>query len=181
MGGIAHHFEDFRRDVDVCIETWSGILRESLGYRALYAYVKGSTVKRWDTFMDYVPLVSDVDIHVKVANEDDFFPSEGSFEWAMELSSSYEERFKIANPSHLHIPRAQIVILNEIQKWEDYVPSAPGEVRTIFGEPDEERPQSPDEIRHIDLKRLREDGEVIENLHKSVLDRTGLDFWVTIR
>lgn len=181
MGGITHNLEGYRHDVDVCIEVWSGVLQESLGSKVLYAYAKGSTAKRWDTFMDYVPLVSDVDIHVKVSNDDDFFPVEGSFDWAMELSSSYEERFRAVNPSYLHIPRTQIMILNEIQKWEDYVPSAPGEAQTIFGEPAEEHPPSPDKIRQIDLKRLREDGDTIEQLHKSVLDRTGLDLWVTIR
>jgi hypothetical protein len=181
MGGIASRLEGFRRDVDVCIEVWSGVLRESLGPRVLYAYLKGSAAKRWDTFMDYVPLVSDVDIHVKVANDDDFFPAEESFDWAMELSSSYEERFKAANPTCLHVPRTQIMIINEIQKWEDYVPSKPGEVRPIFGELAEENPQPPEEIRQIDLKRLREDGKVIGQLHKSVLDRTGLDFWATLR
>jgi hypothetical protein len=181
MGGIVNRLEGFRRDVDVCVEVWSNVLRESLGSKVLYAYLKGSTAKRWDTFMDYVPLVSDVDIHVKVANDDDFFPNEGAFDWAMDLSASYEERFKAANPSYLHIPRTQIMIINEIQKWEDYVPPAPGEVRPIIGEPAEKHPQPPEEIRQIDLKRLRKDGEVIGQLHKSVLDRTGLDFWVTIR
>ena len=173
--------EGFRRDVDICIETWSDVLRESLGPKALYAYAKGSSVKRWDTFMDYVPLLSDVDIHVKVADEADFFPGEGAFEWAMDLSSSYEEKFNEVNPGHLHIPRTQIMILNEIQKWDDYVPSPPGEAQPIFGEPAEEQSRSPEEIHHIDLKRLREDGEIIHGLHKSVLDGTGLDFWVTIR
>jgi len=181
MGGISSRFQELKRDVDVCLETWSGVIRESLGSRAIYAFAKGSAVKNWDTFMDYVPLVSDVDIHLKIADDAEFFPGEGAFEWAMGLSSRYEDGFREANPDNLHVPRTQLVILNEIQKQDDYVPPMPREVRTMFGEPSVRQPQPPEVIRRIDLERLREDGKMLGDLHRSVLDRTGLDLWVTIR
>ncbi len=35
------------------------------------AYLKGSAVKRWDTPLDYVPEVSDVDVHLLFYEEDE--------------------------------------------------------------------------------------------------------------
>jgi hypothetical protein len=182
MGGLTPRLKRARHDVDLCIQTWSGILCEFLGSRVLCAYAKGSAIKKWCSCIDYVPILSDVDIHLMLADGAKLFPDkEAAFEQAMGLSSSYEERFVEANPDHLHIPRTQIVILNEIQKEEDYVPPLPRDVRVMFGESLEMEPLPPGVVRRIDLERLASDGESLQRLPMSVIDRTGPDFWVTIR
>ena len=132
--------------------------------------------------MDYVPIVSDVDIHLMLADEAELFPNEeAAFEEAMGLSSSYEERFVEDHPDHLHVPRTQIVILNEIQKAEDYVPPLLSDVRVMFGKPLLTEPPAAEIIRRIDLERLISDSRSLRGLPMSVMDRTGLDLWVTIR
>ncbi len=171
-----------RHDVDVCIETWSGVLRGYLGPRVLYAYAKGSAIKDWSSRIDYVPILSDVDIHLMLAEGQELLSEDGgAFEEAMGLSSGYEQRFVEYNPDHLHIPRTQIVILNEIQRQEDYVPPLPEDVRVMFGEPVWMEPLAPDAVRRIDLERLKSDGESLQRLPMHVVDRTGPDLWVTIR
>ena len=49
-----------RREVDACIDIWTEVLEERYPIGIKYAYEKGSCVKRWNSPIDYVPLLSDV-------------------------------------------------------------------------------------------------------------------------
>ena len=52
--------ERARADIEHAILAWTEALRETLGERLSYVYAKGSAVKRWDSPIDYVPILSDL-------------------------------------------------------------------------------------------------------------------------
>ena len=58
-----------RRDVDTCIEVWTEILLARYQRNIDYLYAKGSSIKPWDGIIDYVPTLSDVDIHIKTVDD----------------------------------------------------------------------------------------------------------------
>ncbi|MHA2065893.1 MAG: hypothetical protein ACXABY_16100, partial [Candidatus Thorarchaeota archaeon] len=51
-----------RHDIRMCLQAWIEILHDELGERIDYVYSKGSSMKNWDSPIDYVPVLSDVDI-----------------------------------------------------------------------------------------------------------------------
>ena len=61
--------EVLRADVEAMAEAWRTVLLEELGAAAIDGlYLKGSAAKRWDSLVDYVPELSDVDLHVRLSD-----------------------------------------------------------------------------------------------------------------
>ena len=52
-----------RLEVNTALEIWKDVLLDEFGNNLHYVYSKGSAVKNWDTEIDYVPMVSDLDVH----------------------------------------------------------------------------------------------------------------------
>ena len=174
--------ERIRGEVDDCINVWSVILGERLGDRLAYAYAKGSGVKPWKTPIDYVPTLSDVDIHIRMKEGVELFASDDKFAEALGFSADYERLFLRECPDPLHVPRTQIVILNQAEQNPDWVPpSSVDEVRILLGSPTFEKTPSKEMIREIDLSNLEKQAEVLRGLPQSVMDRTGLDYWNLLR
>ena len=139
-----------RADVVVSIEVWRKLIGERLGDVVDFAYVKGSALREWESPLDYVPQISDVDIHVKtMADRPLFTPDPEGFLAALGLTRLYEEMFKEWRPEHLHIPRPQIVTMEEIEPG--WVPHDPSSIVVLHGEvkPGVRRPD--DEVRAEDL------------------------------
>ncbi|HID08492.1 MAG TPA: hypothetical protein EYP10_15250 [Armatimonadetes bacterium] len=125
-----------RHDVRVCIQAWSEILRQFLGDRLDYMYAKGSAVKAWDSPIDYVPVLSDVDIHIRLTDDGGFFADVNDpFKFSMSFITEHEQRFYELEPEPLHFPRSQIVILNMVEKEEWYVPPRLDNITVIVGSP----------------------------------------------
>jgi hypothetical protein len=171
-----------RKDIEAGLRAWTAVLREDLGARIAYAYAKGSALKKWESQIDYVPTISDLDIHLMLNEGDSLFSSSSeSFEEAMRLSKRYEDEYLHLHPEHLHIPRSQIMIINRLTTVVEYVPPRLQDIHPIVGEIPEQTLQPDDVIRRIDKQNLMSYQEYIEALPRRIFDRIGLDFWYIIR
>lgn len=171
-----------RADVTSCISIWTELLEERFSKTIEYAYCKGSAAKKWNSEIDYVPLLSDVDIHFRVREGSRPFPAGGQgIRAAIDMACDYEARFKEQNPRRLHLPRTQLMLLNDLEKEPLYVPPRLTEAHIMRGEPTEKTPLSDERIREIDSIQLTSLGPYLEALPMSASDRTGLDWWTLIR
>ncbi len=171
-----------RKDIDSCLKIWSEILEEILGDSLIYAYAKGSCVKAWTSDIDYVPILSDVDLHVSTTYGEEFSTSL-PFDEAMEMSKCYEETFNSERPDHLHIPRMQIISVDQLVSSTnvEYVPPSLKEVKVLYGKPVQAPIPDAETIRQIDRRSTVRQEEFIESLPYRIMDSTGLGFWGIIR
>jgi len=171
-----------RDDVHLCIGIWSDLLGSLYGENLVCAYSKGSGVKPWDGEIDYVPLISDVDIHVHLKPEVPITTDDvSSFELAMKASAEYEERFLGASPEHLHIPRTQITFIRMLEDDISYVAPRASDVRMLIGRFKDTKPFSAERIREIDYEQLLSMKPFLEDIPRTLIDRTGLDLWNLLR
>lgn len=171
-----------REDTQCAMEVWADILPHFFESRLEYIYAKGSAMKPWDSFIDYVPTLSDVDIHVGFTDDNLIFGnSRNDFDTAIKLSQECEEEFIRRRPDHLHIPRMQVIETRFLMKNEKYTPPRPQDIHLLYGEPRLQELPTPDSIRAGDLERIFEDEEYLDDMPRRMFDRTGLDFWAVIR
>ncbi|MFW9893051.1 MAG: hypothetical protein ACFFFO_12650, partial [Candidatus Thorarchaeota archaeon] len=155
---------------------------EFLGPRLEYVYAKGSALKKWDSHIDYVPIISDVDIHIGIHDDMPLFVgSSDDFDVALDLSAKCEGEFIERRPDNLHIPRMQVIETRFLKQSDKYTPPRLKDIRILYGKPVLAEPPPPEMIRTGDLARILEDEEYIVDLPRRILDRTGLDFWAVIR
>jgi len=170
-----------REDVNTCIAVWKEILTEE-GREIEYAYAKGSATKAWDSPIDYIPEISDVDIHLFTTKEEGLFNPPYDFDYAMHFSEQYETRFHKIKPDALHMPRSQIVRIKQMKEvMVHYCPPRISDVQILFGEPKQEEFPDIDTIRKQDVTNLIQLEEYIEPIPRQVFDRAGHDFWYIIR
>ena len=98
-------------------------------------YAKGSATRAWDTVIDYVPEISDVDIHVWLVDEPSAQPVLQDLDVALAIQADLERRYKEAIHVPLHVPRPQIMLLKTLAEDPAYVPLPPHVVETLYGEP----------------------------------------------
>ena len=169
-----------REDVNACLAVWKDIFSaEDRGIE--YAYAKGSATKKWDSPIDYVPEISDVDIHVSTTKEDGLFTPPNDFADAMHISEQYETRFHKIKSHALHMPRSQILRIQEMKQHEEYCPPRISDVHILLGDPKQEELLDFDMIRKYDMTNLIKLEEYIEPIPRQVFDRAGFDFWSIIR
>ncbi|MHA1908718.1 MAG: hypothetical protein ACW98Y_15570 [Candidatus Thorarchaeota archaeon] len=172
--------ERAREDVNACIEVWKEIF--SAEDREIeYAYAKGSATKNWDSPIDYVPEISDVDIHVFTTNDEGLFHPPNDFNDAMQISERYETRFHEIKQDALHMPRSQIMRIDRLKELPNYCPPRINDVQILFGEPKQEELPEIDTIRRNDITNLLGLEEYIEPIPRQVFDRAGHDLWYLIR
>lgn len=94
-------------------------------------YAKGSSIKPWDSLLDYVPELSDVDIQLVL--HDPLLLN--NLELSLEVQSQIERRFFARVPQPLHLPRPQIQVINRFLSSKTFSPSPGKTVRTLFGKP----------------------------------------------
>ena len=146
--------------------------------RALYA--KGSATKPWTTPIDYVPEVSDVDVHLLVRDPHNWV----DLPQALEVADDMERRFRAACPEPLHFPRPQLVLLNPLLESEDYTPSPPETVTTLYGEPyanGDAHAIDSDAVLRQDARSLLSEREHIAALPGRLIDRPGRFVWDILR
>ena len=176
--------EEIRKDIDCCLTIWSRIFEEIFEDQIEYAYVKGSSIKLWDSPIDYVPILSDVDVHVKLNSGEELIDnSKISFDKALEISKQYEEMFNAERPTNKHLPRMQIINIDRLVNLPDidYVPPRMKDVQVIYGNPKRHPFPTTDRIRKIDAERTVNQKEFINSLHNRIWDRSGLDYWGVFR
>jgi hypothetical protein len=139
-------------------------------------FFKGSAFKAWDDLVDYVPELSDVDIHVWFQDDDGFEKAFPTLEAALEFSAKAEARFFATCPKPLHVPRVQLIALNELLRYEAFVSNPAGSPHSHFGSeyPSGQNPD-PDVIRATDLQNLIEQVEQRSSVIRSerMIDKHG--------
>ena len=181
MSEYSEYMKQARKEVDLSLDIWKDIFKENYAETIEYAYSKGSAIKNWESFIDYVPILSDVDIHIKTKEYSDLFQNDNSFYESMNLSETYESTYIEKNPEYFHIPRIQIVHLNRLLDLPDFIHPKIEEVKLMISKPNEFEEVSEDFVREIDKNELLKLGDFLQTLPKSMMDRTGLDLWVSIR
>ncbi len=171
-----------RKDVKTCLKIWTEILTEVFSGQIEVIYAKGSAIKPWESAIDYVPIMSDVDIHVQFVNTNSKDPIRSlPLEKALGLSEKYETLFSRRRPDPIHLPRTQIVSLNRLVHDPSFIFPRVEDIVLLYGwyDPHEEVPA--DSIRKIDKEKVLSDILYLEMVTESVFDRTGLDFWSMLR
>ncbi|MBY8998426.1 MAG: hypothetical protein KGD60_11900 [Candidatus Thorarchaeota archaeon] len=171
-----------REDIECALEVWAGTLPQFFGSRLEYVYAKGSATKPWDSHIDYVPTISDVDIHIGLKDDEPLLGNTpDDFDLAVSLSRQCEEEFLRRRPNHLHVPRMQVIETRFLLQNVQYTPPRPQDIQKLYGEPHLQKLPSPDIIRAGDLERISDEKEFVDDLPRRILDRTGLDWWAIIR
>jgi len=113
-------FEDvkdqLKEEVNSAILIWTDLLKEFHGSNLSYIYSKGSAIKKWETKIDYVPVISDVDIHYDVNDKNHLFTNKNPRKASLEVSLEYERRFNDRNPDKIHLPRMQVICVDNLGK-----------------------------------------------------------------
>ena len=132
---------------------------------------------------DYdVPIMSDVDIHIKELEDSSLFENlTDAFISSIGISQTYEDLFIEKNPTHLHIPRTQIVNLKDLENSVSVVFPEPEAIQVLLGKYPKYENKTADFVRRVDRFRLIEEEDFLSSLPRSVIDRTGIDLWTLIR
>lgn len=134
-------------------------------------YYKGSAVKPWDSPIDYVPEVSDVDLHVWFLDEASATGSAAmvDIDGGLRRHELVEQAWHERRPTPAHVPRVQVVVMNEFARDASYVPSPAASVRKLHGEP---YPQHP-----FDVERVRRDdaGALLDPGHEAAIRKVAFD------
>ena len=181
MSEHSEYMKQAKKEVDSCLNIWKQIFEENYSKSIEYAYAKGSATKNWDTYIDYVPVLSDVDIHIKIKEHSRFLDDDNSFHESVNISELYETRFLEQNPNYFHLPRMQIIKINDLEKKIDFVHPRITGIIPIYGKPKLTGNPPNDELRQIDMKNLLELGDFLPTIPMSMVDRTGLDLWSLVR
>ncbi len=172
-----------RSEIRCMLEAFVEVLLEEIPQSEIEGiYFKGSAAKSWDSPPDYVPELSDLDIHLLFSDDASVEKHLGSAAQAMHVRSKVEARYfaKIAKP--LHVPRPQLVILNLLRRQENYVPSPRRAVSVLYGK---EYPEAghidPERIRRSDCNSLVEQEEYLSRFPLHIIDKPARYLWDSLR
>jgi hypothetical protein len=157
------------------------LLDPALSLGVTGVYLKGSAQKRWDSAIDYVPEVSDVDVHVLFGDEASIERGLGTVEQAMAVQSRVEDGYRAKVRDPIHMPRPQMVILNRLLRDTDYSPSPRHAVTTIHGEDYPESAFDEERERELARRSLFSHAEVLQALPLRVIDKPGRYLLAVIR
>lgn len=172
-----------RKEVNHMVEAFVEVLLEEIPESDLEGiYFKGSAQKDWDSPLDYVPELSDVDIHLLFADDAAIGRHLGSIPRVTHIQSRVEERYFSKKEKPLHVPRPQIIVLNQLLREEDYVPTPEGAVSVLYGK---EYPKADytdqDRIRFIDCRRVLEEEKFLSELPSRIIDKPSRYIWDSLR
>ena len=172
-----------RREVDAMVDSFvEALLGEMPNEDIQGIYLKGSAHKEWDSPIDYVPEISDVDIHIQFYSDEAWRSHIGTFAQAMKIHREVERAYlsKIKEP--LHTPRPQLIVVNKMVRELEFVHSPRETVRVLYGE---EYPladySDPDSIRRVECERLLADGAYLADYPLHIIDRFGRYIWESLR
>ena len=136
-------------------------------------YLTGSTVKPWDSLLDYVPEISDVDIHVSFRDDCTWRQHLDSVPRALEVQAAIETCFDKRCPQSRHRPRPQLLVLNKLMaEREGFVYSPQSTVVVLHGEPyPKDDYGDPDTIRRHNAADLVERAAYAERVPLLAIDR----------
>ncbi len=145
-------------------------------------YFKGSGQREWDTPIDYVPELSDTDIHLLFADDASDDTRAIGIERAADVQQQIGQRFFERCSHPLHVPRPQIVILNDLLASSDCVSSPRSAVTVLHGvEYPVVGPCDETHLRAIDCRRMLDESEFLRRLPSKIIDRPGHYLWEALR
>ncbi|HUV38549.1 MAG TPA: hypothetical protein VMY39_03000 [Planctomycetota bacterium] len=175
--------EALRREVRCMTDVFIEVLLEIIGEDAIAGvYFKGSAQKAWDSPVDYVPELSDVDLHVLFADDADVEKHVGTAEQALRIQSEVERRYFAKLQEPRHTARPQLIALNHLEKQEDYLGPAEKTVTTLHGAP----PRWGDfadvaRVRDIARRQLLDLGDYVSKFPFRAIDKPGRYVWELLR
>jgi len=172
-----------KNEANCMVEAFVEILLEEIPQSDIEGiYFKGSAQKDWESPLDYVPELSDVDIHLLFSDDSLIEKNLGSTVKAMEIQSKVEARYFSKVPKPLHVPRPQLVILNQLLRDENYIPSPQNIVSVLYGK-EYEKPDysNPEKIRLIDCNRLISEEEYLARFPRHVIDKPSRYLWDSLK
>jgi len=167
---------ELRQEIDIALQIWKELLED----KAIdYAYVTGSAVKPWDSMIDYVPEISDVDLHLKFTTDTRYMFTD--LQEVSEMTQYYETRFYEQIPEAIHLPRFQLVHLNPNLRNDQFTPPYRKDIRVLFGHPKIPPMDDEAQIRSVDRQLLQGLDEIIDKLPDMLIDRNGYQLWIPLR
>ena len=138
-------------------------------------YLKGSALKPWESPLDYVPEVSDVDLQVWFHHDAAWPEFLGTVSKALEVQKGVEMRFLSRIPVPLHEPRPQLIVMNKLMTDLDHFVHSPrSTVGVLYGDDYPLADYSDgNAIRRHDATSLAEQGRWAEDLPLRVVDKPG--------
>jgi hypothetical protein len=92
----------------------------------------GSAQKSWDSPLDYVPELSDVDIHVRWTHPERWTDAI-DLGRGLALHAQIEARYGAAIPEPLHMPRVQLVPVHQVEQIPSYFGVPEGMTESLYG------------------------------------------------
>ncbi len=180
------HYPDplrLRREVDSMADSFVEALLDAIPHEEIQGiYLKGSGHKEWDSPVDYVPEMSDVDVHVQFYSDESWPKRIGAFAQAMNIQRAVETAYLSKIRESLHLPRPQLMVVNKLMKDIEFIHSPRSTVKTLYGE---EYPMAdysdPDHVKRVERQRLLADGAYMDGLALHVIDRPGRYMRETLR
>lgn len=138
-------------------------------------YLKGSVVKPWESPLDYVPEVSDVDMHVWFRDDPSWPRYLGTVSQALEVQKGVEARFAARVPRPLHEPRPQLIVMNKMMaEHEGFLHSPRSTVSVLYGEEYPEADYSDSaSIRRHDAAQLVGEAAWVDRMPLHLVDKPG--------
>ncbi len=162
-----------RREVEAMVAAYVDALFAKIPEKELAGvYFKGSAQKEWASPLDYVPELSDVDVHVLFAGDGAEAAHLGTPEQALELQAAAEAAYFAAVPDPLHVPRPQLIVLNSVIKEPDFVPT-PAEAITVLYGRDYPAGASlePQKLKDLDARRLAGEAAYLARFPMHAVDK----------
>lgn len=164
--------EALKKDVDIMVSCFKEVLFSHEKKQNVYGiYFKGSASKRWDSIIDYVPGISDIDIHFILKNPKKLRSI--SLDEAFVFSSELRKLYKSKNRHPAHVPIVQMNLLNDLMEKDFYSPTPKSAIKVIYGkEYPEEKIILKKELAKS-KKKIRDDaGPLAEKFPMKVIDKT---------
>ncbi|MCY0990235.1 hypothetical protein OV203_24050 [Nannocystis sp. ILAH1] len=172
-----------RAEVDGMTSAYASALLEHVPREDIVGlYAKGSAVKPWDAPLDYVPELSDVDLHILVRDPARLDAHIGGLRGALDLQARAEVLYfeRVRDP--LHVPRPQLVALNALKDQPLYVPSVASTVRVLLGAPyPTATALDAAAIRRVDAASLLQHEDYVARLPWQVVDTPAKFLWGRLR
>ncbi len=175
--GSRHPDRDtLRREAECLAECFRDQLLALIPGGAIRAiYLKGSVVKPWESPLDYVPEVSDVDMHIWFRDDAAWPMYLGTMPQALEVQAGVEARFAARVPRPLHEPRPQLIVMNKMMaEHEGFLHSPRSTVKVLYGEEYPEANYSDSAgIRRHDANQLVGEAEWVDRMPLHLVDKPG--------
>jgi hypothetical protein len=137
----------------------------------------GSAAKDWTSPVDYVPELSDVDIHVWLEDgSHDAWRGLHDLALGLRRHEVVAQVFSARRPVPSHTPRVQVILHNDLLRLDGYLPAPRGTVRTLHGEQYQfARAEDVADARVVDARALvtAADEDVLQVAIADLIERPG--------